>query len=201
MHQEIIFSGFGGQGALFAGQLLAYAALDSGLQVTWIPSYGPEMRGGTAYCTVIVSDEPIGSPVVRNPRAAIVMNLPSLEKYEPLVREGGLLIVNGSLVDRPVTRADLEVVTVRAEEVAQELGDKRMANVVLLGALLERLGALPLEQVEATLADVLPERRRALLEPNVAALRRGAAEARAGARQDAQAEQDRVEQEPELVAP
>ena len=103
MHQEIIFSGFGGQGALFAGQLLAYAALDSGLQVTWIPSYGPEMRGGTAHCTVVVADEPIGSPLVHRPVAVVALNLPSFEKYEPRVKPGGLMVYNESLV--PATPA------------------------------------------------------------------------------------------------
>ena len=96
MHTEILVSGFGGQGALFAGQLLAYAALDAGLHVTWIPSYGPEMRGGTAHCTVIVSDEPIGSPLVRRPGCVIALNLPSFEKYEPLVKPGGWLVYNSS---------------------------------------------------------------------------------------------------------
>src|SRR5512137_1494066 len=98
MQEEIIISGFGGQGALFAGQLLAYTALDQGKEVTWIPSYGPEMRGGTAHCIVVIADEPIGSPVVRRPSMAIVMNLPSLIKYGQLVQPGGLLVVNSSLV-------------------------------------------------------------------------------------------------------
>src|SRR5512138_2398719 len=98
MQQELIVSGFGGQGALFAGQLLAYAALDAGKHVTWIPSYGPEMRGGTAHCTVIVSDEPIGAPMVRRPTSAIVLNLPSFDKYEPLVRAGGWMVYNSSLI-------------------------------------------------------------------------------------------------------
>src|SRR5512136_3393528 len=97
MSYDIIFSGFGGQGALFAGQLLAYAAMDQGREVTWIPSYGPEMRGGTAHCTVVIADEPIGSPIVRRPTIAIAMNLPSVAKYGTLVRPDGLLIVNSSL--------------------------------------------------------------------------------------------------------
>src|SRR3990172_7064822 len=105
MQTEIVIAGFGGQGILFAGQVLAYAAMDAGKEVTWIPSYGPEMRGGTANCTVIISDEEIGSPLVRNPRCAIAMNLPSLDKYEPLVAPGGLLVVNSSLTTRPATRA------------------------------------------------------------------------------------------------
>src|SRR5687767_10974297 len=100
MQTEIIFAGFGGQGVLFAGQVLAYAAMDSGREVTWIPSYGPEMRGGTANCTVIISDEEIGSPLVRNPRAAVVLNLPSLDRYEAVVLRGGLLVANASLINR-----------------------------------------------------------------------------------------------------
>ena len=102
MQNEIIIAGFGGQGVLFAGQLLAYAAMDEGKEVTWIPSYGPEMRGGTANCTVVIADEEIGSPLVRNPKAVLVMNLPSLDKYEPLVKEGGVLVVNSSMVPRGV---------------------------------------------------------------------------------------------------
>ena len=107
MHEEIIISGFGGQGALFAGQLLAYAGMDCGKHVTWIPSYGPEMRGGTAHCTVVISDEPIGSPMVRHPSAVIALNLPSVDKYEGLVKPNGLLIYNSSLVERPVYRLSL----------------------------------------------------------------------------------------------
>src|SRR6476659_4274450 len=102
MQYDIIFSGFGGQGALFAGQLLAYAAMDAGRNVTWIPSYGPEMRGGTAHCTVIVSDDPIGAPLVRHPTNVVALNSPSVEKYEPLLATGGKLIYNSSLVLRPL---------------------------------------------------------------------------------------------------
>ncbi len=174
MQTEILISGFGGQGALFAGQLLAHAALDAGLETTWFPSYGPEMRGGTAHCTVIVADRPIGSPVVRNPRAAIVMNIPSLERYEPVVASGGVLVVNASLVDRAPRRIDVDALMIPAGELAQELGDPRMANMVLLGALLTRIVMPDLAQVKATLRRVLPERRRAMLEPNLSALDRGA---------------------------
>ncbi len=102
MQQEVIIAGFGGQGVLFAGLLLAYAAMDEGKDVTWIPSYGPEMRGGTANCTVVVSDEEIGSPFVKNPSAVLAMNLPSLDKYEKLVKPGGVLVVNASMVNREV---------------------------------------------------------------------------------------------------
>src|SRR5271157_5154388 len=112
MQTEIIIAGFGGQGVLFAGQLMAYAALGAGKEVTWIPSYGPEMRGGTANCTITIADEEIGSPMVRNPQAAIVLNLPSMDKYELLVKPGGVLIVNTSMVNRPAIRADLKVVQI-----------------------------------------------------------------------------------------
>ncbi len=101
MQTEIILSGFGGQGIMFAGQILTYAAMDAGKEVTWIPSYGPEMRGGTANCTVVIADEEIGSPVVKNPDAVLAMNLPSLDKYEPMVKPGGVLVINASMVDRP----------------------------------------------------------------------------------------------------
>ena len=175
MQSEIIISGFGGQGALFAGQLLAYAAMDEGHHVTWIPSYGPEMRGGTAHCTVIISDDEIGSPLVRHPAAVIAMNLPSLDKYEPLVAPGGVLVVNSSLVTRHPARTDIRVVEVPANTLAEELGSNRLANLVLTGALLAATGALPLEAVERALAAHLPERHRSLLEANYQALRRGAA--------------------------
>jgi 2-oxoglutarate ferredoxin oxidoreductase subunit gamma len=177
MQTEIVISGFGGQGALFAGQILAYAALDSGRHVTWIPSYGPEMRGGTAHCTVIISDEEIGSPVVRHPKAAIAMNLPSLAKYEDLLKPQGVLVVNSSLVDRTPTRADIDVVLLPANELAEELGDKRMANVVLLGGLLQRLPVLTIEEIRTSLEKNLPAHRRKLLEPNLKALARGSEEA------------------------
>ena len=178
MQTEIIISGFGGQGALFAGQLLAYAALENNLNVTWFPSYGPEMRGGTAHCTVILSDQEIGSPVVKNPTAVIVMNIPSLEKYESLVKADGILVVNTSLVDRNPTRKDIQVILVPANEIAEELGEKRMANMVLLGALMERLGVLSLEQIGDALKIHIPEHRRNLLEANLKAMARGAEIAR-----------------------
>jgi 2-oxoglutarate ferredoxin oxidoreductase subunit gamma len=172
---EIIFSGFGGQGALFAGQLLAYAAMDEGFHVTWIPSYGPEMRGGTAHCTVIISDDEIGSPLVRNPAAVIAMNLPSLDKYEPLVAPGGVLIFNSSLIARPVSRNDIRTIAVSANALAESLGQVKLANLALLGALLAATNILSLEAVERALAAHLPERHRHLLKANCQILRQGAA--------------------------
>ncbi len=186
MHEEIIISGFGGQGALFAGQLLAYAGMACDKHVTWIPSYGPEMRGGTAHCTVVISDEPIGSPMVRHPSAVIALNLPSLDKYETLVRPGGLLIYNSTLVSRVVTRSDLRVIPAPANAISMEEtapllegkpGDTRLANVVMLGALVQATGLIPLQAIETALAEHLPERHRRWLEPNGRALRRGAATA------------------------
>ena len=129
MHEEIIVSGFGGQGALFAGQLLTYTGMDEGSHVTWIPSYGPEMRGGTAHCIIILSDDDIGSPIIRRPTVAIVMNPDSMDKYEPLVKPGGLLVVNSTLVRDRSKRDDIETIYVPANDLAVELGNVRMANV------------------------------------------------------------------------
>jgi 2-oxoglutarate ferredoxin oxidoreductase subunit gamma len=174
MQTEIIIAGFGGQGVLFAGQVLAYAALDEGKMVTWIPSYGPEMRGGTANCTVIISDEEIGSPLVLNPKAAIVLNLPSLEKYEPLVSPGGVLVANASLINRGPQRADITSIFIPANEISESLGDKRMTNMVALGALMYQLPTLSLEAIEKALSNHLPERHKRLLPVNFKALRQGA---------------------------
>ena len=174
MQKEVIISGFGGQGALFAGQLLAYTALEQGLHVTWFPSYGPEMRGGTAHCTIILGDEEIGSPIVKNPTGIIVMNIPSLDRYEQLVESGGFLVVNTSLVDRIPEREDIEVILVPAIDIAEKLGDKRMANLVLLGALMDRMEPLSIDQIGESLGRHIPEHRRNLLEANLKALAKGA---------------------------
>ncbi len=173
METSIIIAGFGGQGVLFAGQLLAYAGMDAGRQVTWIPSYGPEMRGGTANCTVIISDEPIGAPLVARPDVAIVLNLPSYEKYEPLVKNNGLLIVNSSIVDGRSGRPDLETIYVPANDLAEKLGTVKMLNMVVLGALLARRPVLDLEQIEQALVDHLPESKAHLAEANLRVLHRG----------------------------
>ena len=175
---EIRFSGFGGQGVLFAGQILAFAGMDAGKEVTWIPSYGPEMRGGTANCTVLIADEEIGSPVVRHPKAVVVMNLPSLDKYEPVLPEGGVLIINASLVNRGTTRSDITALSVPANEIAEKIGNKRLTNMVLLGALLEKLPVLSISALEEALKNHLPERHRKLLPANLEALKLGAAFAR-----------------------
>jgi 2-oxoglutarate ferredoxin oxidoreductase subunit gamma len=173
MQSEIVIAGFGGQGVLFAGQMLAYAAMESGRDVTWIPSYGPEMRGGTANCTIIISDEEIGAPLVRFPTAVLAMNLPSLDKFEPLVKPGGILIVNASLIDRPVERDDIDVVTIPATELAESLGGKRLANMVMLGALLGKRPVLLMESLKSAMGRHLPERHRHLLDMNMEALDEG----------------------------
>ena len=126
MQTEVIFAGFGGQGVLFSGQVLAFAAMDAGHDVTWMPSYGPEMRGGTANCTVVIADEEIGSPTIKHPKAAVVMNLPSLDKFEPLVTSGGVLIVNSSLVNRDPIRTDITWVMIPAQEIAETIGPRRL---------------------------------------------------------------------------
>ncbi|MBC6938207.1 MAG: 2-oxoacid:ferredoxin oxidoreductase subunit gamma [Chloroflexi bacterium] len=178
MQKEFLFSGFGGQGVMFAGQLLAYAAMDEGLEVTWIPSYGPEMRGGTAHCFVVISDKPIGSPVTRHPQVAVVFNNPSFTKYEGEVAPGGLLAVNSSLINQESRRTDISVLPVPATQLADSLGDLRMANVVMLGAVLEVFPALPPAAIHRALEAHLPERRRHLLEANYKALEKGAEFAR-----------------------
>lgn len=173
MYHDLIISGSGGQGALFAGQLLAYAAMDAGFQVTWMPSYGPEMRGGTAHCTVIISDAPIGAPLVRNPQTVIALNRPSLDKYEPLVATGGLLIYNSSLAGREPARPDITLVAVPGNDLAHEIGDERVLNMVMLGAFLRLRPILSLEEVCRALERHMAKRRHELLTLNVAALQRG----------------------------
>jgi 2-oxoglutarate ferredoxin oxidoreductase subunit gamma len=174
MQSEIIISGFGGQGTLYAGQLVSYAAMDEGKQVTWIPSYGPEMRGGTANCTVIVSDTEIGSPFVKNPKAVVAMNLPSLDKYEPLVDKGGYLIVNASMVNREAIRDDIHVVMVPASEIAQKIGNERSTNMVLLGCLMANLPILSEGALVNALNAHTPERLKKFVGMNIEALQKGA---------------------------
>lgn len=174
MLEQIIISGFGGQGALFAGQLLTYAGLEEDRHVAWLPSYGPEMRGGTARCTVTISDEPIGSPITDTPSAVVALNPPSLEMFEPTVQPGGLLIVNSSIAKEDVQRDDLTTLRIPANDMARdEMGNERMANMILLGALVRATGVVALESVMTALKKNLPERRHHLLEPNREALQRG----------------------------
>ena len=173
MQKEIIVAGFGGQGVLFAGQILAYAAMDVGKEVTWIPSYGPEMRGGTANCTVVIADEEIGSPLVKNPPLAVALNLPSFDKCEETLAQGGTLVVNQSMVDRGPKREDINIIFVPCNEIAEEIGNKKLLNMVAVGALLTALPEITLKDVEKALEAHLPSRHKHLLPSNYEALRRG----------------------------
>jgi len=175
MQHEIIVAGFGGQGVLLTGQLLAYAGLLEGKQVAWVPSYGPEMRGGTANCSVIISGRSIGSPLVDEPGAAIVLNQPSLEKFENRIRGRGLLLINPCTVDTgDMKRKDLQVHQIPANEIAARLGNDRVANMVILGAYLELTGAVSIDSVLAALAKVLPVNKHGLLAVNRKAADAGA---------------------------
>ncbi|HAZ27434.1 TPA: 2-oxoacid:ferredoxin oxidoreductase subunit gamma [Candidatus Acetothermia bacterium] len=174
MERAVVFAGFGGQGVLLAGRILARAAMDAGLEVTWLPSYGPEMRGGTANCTVVLSDEPIGSPIVENPDMVMAMNGPSLDRFEARVAAGGAAIVNSSLIARGLKRTDVREVPVAANDLARELGEPRVANMVALGAVVRALGVLSLSAVVAAMAAELGGKgRERLLTTNREALERG----------------------------
>lgn len=173
MH-EILMAGFGGQGIMLMGTLLAYAGMIDRKHVTWMPSYGPEQRGGTANCAVVISDDPVGSPVVTEPTTLIVMNRPSLDKFEAKVRAGGLILVNSSMVDTRVTRKDVTVIEIPANGIARELGSDRVANMVMLGAFLGRTGAVRMESVVESLRKALPPHRHNLIPLNEQALTKGA---------------------------
>jgi 2-oxoglutarate ferredoxin oxidoreductase subunit gamma len=170
---ELIIAGFGGQGVLSLGQIIAYSAMREGKEVSWMPSYGPEMRGGTAYCMVIISESRISSPIVSKYDTAIVLNQPSLEKFESAVKPGGLLIYEMSTIISAPTRTDIEVMGIPGLEIAQKLTSKQVANVVLLGAFLERRPIVKPENVINALRSVLPPHRQHLLPLNEQALERG----------------------------
>jgi 2-oxoglutarate ferredoxin oxidoreductase subunit gamma len=172
MQNDVIMAGFGGQGILLIGKMLAYAGMHEGKEVSWLPSYGPEMRGGTCNCTVVISDRPVGSPVIRSPRAVLAMNLPSLDKFEGDVRPGGLLLINSSLINREPARTDLTVVKVPANEIANSLGNPRAANMVALGAYLGATGAVAIAEVEAVVRETFSAKPQ-LVDINLLALHRG----------------------------
>ena len=177
MHEDLIIAGFGGQGVMSMGQTLAYAGLTEGKNVLWMPAYGPETRGGFANCTVVVSDMEIGSPIVSHPRSIIVMNLPSLNRFEDSVKPGGTLVVNTSMVNRDVKRKDIDVIFVPASEVATELGNLKAANMVALGAFLERKPIISFEAVKKTLQKVFANKQH-VIPLNEKALKKGAEIAR-----------------------
>lgn len=171
---ELVFAGFGGQGVMSMGMMVAYAGMIEEKNVSWIPSYGPEMRGGTANCAVVVTADEIGSPLVTDPDVLVAMNLPSMLKFEPKLKKGGLLIYNSSLIEREEGRDDITVIPVPANEIATELGNSRVANMVVMGTLLAKTGVAKFESISAALRKVLPAHRHDLLPVNEQAMERGA---------------------------
>jgi 2-oxoglutarate ferredoxin oxidoreductase subunit gamma len=173
MERSTIIAGFGGQGILFAGKVLAEAALLEGREVLWIPSYGPEMRGGTASCTVIVADELIGSPVVDRADHAIVLNPPSMARYTALVAQGGLLVVNTTLIEAEPGRDDIEVLEVPCTAVARQAGDEKLVSVVALGAMVGRCRVVEPDSVHRALAVLLGDRHPEMIGADIAAFDAG----------------------------
>lgn len=174
MH-EIIIAGFGGQGVLVAGQLLATAGMMEDKHVSWFPSYGPEQRGGTCNCSVVISEQEVGSPVVPQPSAAIVMNLPSFDRFLPQVKPGGLLVYNTSLIKSEADRKDVRIIGVPANEIADKLGNSRISNMAILGAFVEATGVVTIEHIRQSLEKVLPKRHHGLIDLNMQALEQGRA--------------------------
>ena len=170
---QILIAGFGGQGILFAGKFLAYKGLMEDLQVSWLPSYGPEMRGGTANCNVILSESPVGSPIVTQPDVLIAMNLPSLQKYVDTVVPGSQIYVDSSLINVKVQRTDVEVFYIPATQLAKEQGFATLANMIIVGALLAHNPQLSFDGVEAVVSNLVPSKKSALIELNLKALNLG----------------------------
>ena len=171
---QFLFSGFGGQGILFAGKFLAYKGLLDEKQVSWLPSYGPEMRGGTASCSVILSDDAVGSPIVSAPDVLVAMNLPSLDKYESSVVSGGLILADSTLIERKVARDDVKVVYIPATRLAGENGIPTLANMIIVGKMLSELNDFGDASIEAALAKVVSAKRADMLDANRKALKLGA---------------------------
>lgn len=171
---QYLLSGFGGQGILFVGKFLAYKGLVDDKQVSWLPSYGPEMRGGTASCGVIISDEPVGSPIVATPDVLVAMNLPSLDRYETAVAENGMIFADSTLIERDVERKDVKAYYIPATRLAGENNCPKLANMILLGKILKVMGEFDEEAIKATLAKVIPPKKADMLELNLKALKIGA---------------------------
>lgn len=178
MLEQNIFAGFGGQGVLLMGQLLAYAGMLEDKEVSWLPSYGPEMRGGTANCFVVVSDSPVASPIVTMATTVVAMNRPSLDKFEDSVLPDGKLFINSSIIDKKSDRGDVEVYYVPCNEIAEELGNPRVANMVMLGAYIEKTKCVDFESVLQALLYKLGEKKAHLIPLNREALNKGAASVR-----------------------
>ena len=172
--KNFLFSGFGGQGILFAGKFLAYKGLIDDKQVSWLPSYGPEMRGGTASCSVIVSDEPVGSPIVSNPDILVAMNLPSLDKYEGAVKSGGIIFADSTLIERKVQRDDVTIYYIPATRLASENNMPTLANMIIIGKILKVLDDFAEESVRAALGKVISAKHADMLDVNLKAMQIGA---------------------------
>ncbi|MBQ7956736.1 MAG: 2-oxoacid:acceptor oxidoreductase family protein [Clostridia bacterium] len=170
---SILFAGFGGQGVLFVGKFLAYKGLDEGKQVSWLPSYGPEMRGGTASCSVIISDDPIGSPIINEPDILVAMNLPSLDKYEASVKKGGKIILDSSLIGRKVQRDDVEVFYLPATQLANDNNIPKLANMIIAGKLMKECDAVSSDNIREALSHVVSARHQDMLEVNLGAIEIG----------------------------
>lgn len=173
MREDIIFAGFGGQGIMLMGKVFSYAAMNQGKFVTWMPSYGAEVRGGTAHSMVIVSDSPIASPVVKEPSICVVMNKPSLQKFENKIKQKGSLVINRSLIEINPERTDIDVLEIPATDIASGLGSSRVANMVILGALLAKRNILPVESLIGSLKDVIPDSHHDMIPLNEKAIRKG----------------------------
>lgn len=174
MTRQFLFSGFGGQGILFSGKFMAYKGMIEGKNVSWLPSYGPEMRGGTASCSVVVRDKPVGSPIVAFPDTLITMNLPSLDRYEESVQEGGLIFVDSTLVERKVKRSDVTAYYIPATKLASDNGMPTLANMIIVGKILKVLGEFNEENVKAALNKVISAKHADLFDVNLKAMQIGA---------------------------
>ncbi len=170
---QILIAGFGGQGVLFAGKVIAYKGLLEGREVSWLPSYGPEMRGGTANCSVILSDLPVGSPIVASPDILMVMNLPSLDKYEKSVVPGGTIIVDSTLIERKVERDDVSVFYIPATKMAQDAGIPTLANMIMVGKMIKETSMISYEGISDGLKKVVSAKHADLLEVNLKAIETG----------------------------
>lgn len=170
---KIVLAGFGGQGILFAGKVLAYSGLKAEREVSWLPSYGPEMRGGTANCHVVISDTPVGSPIIPNPDILIAMNRPSLDKFENLVEKDGYIVYDSSLIDRNAERSDVHVFPIPATQLALEAGLESLANMVIVGKVLKETELYTLEEIQKGLKKSVPASKAALLEKNIQAIELG----------------------------
>jgi len=173
MHNEILFAGFGGQGILFSGKLFAYIGMLSEQETSWLPSYGPEMRGGTANCSVIISDDPIGSPLVLQPTELMVMNAPSLDKFEQAVKVGGKIFVDSSIISRPGVRSDVDYFYVPATKLAMENGMTKLANVIMIGKMLREMQVADAALVEKVIRKNVPASKPELFDLNMKAIKLG----------------------------